>query len=208
MSVSSTPSIERTASVTQLTMRLTAAHSLLALLLAASVTHAATEAATDRPISDLSYARPDRLVDVGNGRMMNIRCRGAGSPTVVLDAGLGDDSISWALVQPAIATTTGVCSYDRAGLGFSDGSDVPSTASNNARDLHFLLEAAGIGPPYVLAAHSAAGMYIRVFADRYPSEVVGMVSIEKLARGPVLQRLGDRRSRPEREVGCLPEGVW
>ncbi|MEW9570957.1 alpha/beta fold hydrolase [Rhodanobacter sp. Si-c] len=109
---------------------------------------------------------------------MNIYCLGSGSPTVILDAGMGDSTISWALVQPAIATRTRVCSYDRAGLGFSDGSNRPSTASNNADDLHKLLKAAHIAPPYVLAGHSAAGMYIRVYADRYPGEVVGMVSVE------------------------------
>jgi pimeloyl-ACP methyl ester carboxylesterase len=91
---------------------------------------------------------------------------------------MGDSSISWALVQKPIAQTTRVCSYDRAGLGFSDGSSLPSTAVNIASDLHALLRAAGEKPPYVLVGHSAAGMYIRVYADRYPDDVVGMVSVE------------------------------
>jgi pimeloyl-ACP methyl ester carboxylesterase len=82
------------------------------------------------------------------------------------------------LVQPRLSARTRVCSYDRAGLGFSDGSSLPSTADNIAADLHALLKAADVAPPYVLVGHSAAGMYIRVFADRYPQEVVGMVSVE------------------------------
>lgn len=129
-------------------------------------------------IDDPAYTRPQRLVDVGHGRRMNIYCLGSGSPTVILDAGMGDSTISWALVQPPLAARTRVCSYDRAGLGFSDGAAASGTADNIATDLHALLQAAEIAPPYVLVGHSAAGMYIRVFADRYPREVVGMVSVE------------------------------
>ncbi|MBD8872348.1 alpha/beta hydrolase [Rhodanobacter sp. DHB23] len=124
------------------------------------------------------YTKPQQLVDMDHGRRMNIYCLGSGSPAVILDAGMGDSTISWALVQPAIAARTKVCSYDRAGLGFSDGSSRPSTAANIAEDLHALLKAAHVAPPYVLVGHSAAGMYIRVYADRYPDEVVGMVSVE------------------------------
>lgn len=129
-------------------------------------------------VDDPAYTQPQRLVDVGHGRRMNLYCLGTGSPTVILDAGMGDSTISWALVQPRLAEHTRVCSYDRAGLGFSDGSPLPSTASNIAADLHALLQAANVAPPYVLVGHSAAGMYIRVYADRYPEEVVGMVSVE------------------------------
>jgi pimeloyl-ACP methyl ester carboxylesterase len=129
-------------------------------------------------INNPVYTKPQQLVDVGHGRHMNLYCLGSGSPTVILDAGMGDSTISWALVQPAIATKTRACSYDRAGLGFSDASRRPSTASNNADDLHTLLKVAHITPPYVLVGHSAAGMYIRVYADRYPDEVVGLVSVE------------------------------
>lgn len=129
-------------------------------------------------VTDPVYAQPQRLVAMDNGRRMNIYCLGHGKPTVVLDAGMGDSTISWALVQKPIAADTRVCSYDRAGLGFSDASNRPSTALNIAEDLHKLLRAAGEKPPYVLVGHSAAGMYIRVYADRYPQEVVGLVSVE------------------------------
>lgn len=129
-------------------------------------------------VSDPVYTRPQRLVEVERGRRMNLYCLGEGSPTVILDAGMGDSTISWALVQPKIAQGTRVCSYDRAGLGFSDGSPRPLTARNVATDLHALLQAANVRPPYVLVGHSIAGMYIRVYADRYPDEVVGMVAVE------------------------------
>jgi len=138
----------------------------------------ASQEATKPLVTDPVYTKPQQLVDVGHGRRMNIYCLGSGSPTVILDAGMGDSTISWALVQPTIANKTRVCSYDRAGLGFSDGPDRPSTADNIADDLHTLLKAARIAPPYVLVGHSAAGMYIRVYADRHPNEVVGLVSVE------------------------------
>lgn len=133
---------------------------------------------TKAAVTDPVYTRPQQLVEMDHGRRMNIYCRGSGLPTVILVAGMGDSTISWALVQPAVAARTRACSYDRAGLGFSDGSSRPSTASNIAEDLHALLRAAHVPPPYVLVGHSAAGMYIRVFADRYLDEVVGMVSVE------------------------------
>lgn len=129
-------------------------------------------------VTDPVYTQPQRLVAMDGGRRMNIYCLGQGKPTVVLDAGMGDSTISWALVQRPIAEDTRVCAYDRAGLGFSDGSNRPGTALNIAHDLHKLLQAAGEKPPFVLVGHSAAGMYIRVYADRYPEDVVGLVSVE------------------------------
>ena len=113
---------------------------------------------------------------------MNIYCKGTGSPAVILEAGLGGDTTSWATVQPLIAKKTKTCAYDRAGLGFSDGSNRPNTVRNSTEDLHALLKAANVPPPYVLVGHSAAGMNIRVFADRYPNEVVGMVAVDVMVR--------------------------
>lgn len=129
-------------------------------------------------VTDLAYTMPSRLVDMDHGRRMNIYCTGSGTPTVILDAGLGTDMTTWALVQPKISAKTKTCSYDRAGLGYSDASNRPSTVSNIVEDLHALLKAANVSPPYVLVGHSAAGMSIRVFADRYPEEVVGLVPVD------------------------------
>jgi pimeloyl-ACP methyl ester carboxylesterase len=129
-------------------------------------------------VTDPVYTKAQNLVDIDHGRRLNIYCLGSGSPTVVFDAGLGEANSTWGLVQPVIATKTRTCSYDRAGLGFSDPATRPGTTLNIADDLHKLLQAAHIAPPYILVGHSSAGMNVRVFADRYPNEVVGMVLID------------------------------
>lgn len=141
-------------------------------------THCLAQEAPKAVVSDPVYTKAQRLVDVDHGRRMNIYCRGTGSPTVVFDAGLADSSSSWGLVQPAIAASTRACSYDRAGLGFSDPASRASTARNIAEDLHALLAAANIKPPYLLVGHSSSGMSVRVYADRYLDEVVGMVLVD------------------------------
>jgi pimeloyl-ACP methyl ester carboxylesterase len=129
-------------------------------------------------IDDVIYTRPVRLVDIGGGQRLNLYCVGSGSPAVILDAGMGDSTISWAMVQPVIAKTTRVCSFDRAGLGFSDAARRPGTPVNQSEDLHALLRAAGVKPPYVMVGHSLAGMNVRVFADRYRDEVTGMIIVD------------------------------
>ena len=154
-----------------------------AVLVAAGLSLAVSaeaQKATAKPliVDDPAYTKPQQLVDVGNGRRLNLYCRGEGSPTVVFDSGLGDSTVAWALVQPAIAKKTRACSYDRAGLAFSDAAKRPNDAKNDAEDLHALLQAAHVTPPYVLVGHSAAGMAVRIFADRYRDEVVGMVIVD------------------------------
>jgi pimeloyl-ACP methyl ester carboxylesterase len=129
-------------------------------------------------ITDPVYTKPDQLVDVGGGRHLNLHCRGTGSPAVIFDSGLNDSTIAWALVQPAISKTNATCSYDRAGMGFSDAATRPGTAANDVDDIHKALQVAHIMPPYILVGHSAGGMAVRVFADRYRDEVVGMVLVD------------------------------
>lgn len=129
-------------------------------------------------ITDPAYERPVRLVDIGGGQHLNLYCTGSGSPAVIFDAGMGDSSIAWALVQGAISRKTTACSFDRAGLGFSDAARRPGTPRNQSDDLHALLRAAHVNPPYVLVGHSMAGMNVRVYADRYPDQVAGMVLVE------------------------------
>jgi pimeloyl-ACP methyl ester carboxylesterase len=142
-------------------------------------TSARTEDAPRSPvITDPIYTKPIRLVDVGGGRRINLYCRGEGSPAVIFDSGLSDWTAAWALVQPTISRKNATCSYDRAGLGFSDAATRPSTASNDVDDIHKALQVAHIKPPYILVGHSAAGMAVRVFADRYRDEVVGMVIVD------------------------------
>jgi len=120
---------------------------------------------------------PGKLVDVG-GRKMHIDCTGDGNPTVVLESGLGDTFMSWRKVQPEIAKFARVCSYDRAGLGYSDPSSQPRTAKVIAEELHALLQAAGVRPPYVLVGHSMGGYDVRLFASLYRNEVAGMVLVD------------------------------
>ncbi|HME34511.1 MAG TPA: alpha/beta hydrolase [Candidatus Sulfotelmatobacter sp.] len=118
-----------------------------------------------------------RRFDVG-GFKMHIDCTGDGSPTVILDSGLGDTYVSWRKVQPQIAKFTRVCSYDRAGLGYSEPSSQPRTSKVIAGELHTLLQAAGIAPPYVLVGHSIGGYNVRLYASLYRTEVAGMVLVD------------------------------
>jgi pimeloyl-ACP methyl ester carboxylesterase len=123
------------------------------------------------------HPMPGQLVDIG-GYKMHIYCAGQGSPTIILDAGMGDSFISWHKVQPEIAKFTRVCSYDRAGLGYSDSSPLPRTSRVIVDELHRLLQHAGIGGPLVLVGHSMGGFDVRLYASLYRSEVVGMVLVD------------------------------
>lgn len=123
------------------------------------------------------YPAPGQLVDVG-GYKLHIECHGTGSPTVVMEARLGDPSLMWTLVQPQIAAMTRVCVYDRAGLGWSDSSPKPRTADIMVEELHLLLKNAAVQGPYVMVGHSTGGMLVRLFAHSYPAEVVGMVLVD------------------------------
>lgn len=124
-----------------------------------------------------AYPPPGRLIDVG-GYKLHIQCVGTGSPTVVLDAGLGGSSLDWNLVQSEIGQTTQVCAYDRAGMGWSDSGPQPRTPRQIANELQTLLTNAGIPGPYVLVGHSVGGKNVRMFAIKYPEQVAGMVLVD------------------------------
>src|SRR5690242_14406475 len=115
------------------------------------------------------YAAPGKLVDVG-GYKLHINCTGTGSPTVILDAGLGGTSLDWSKVQPAVTRFTRVCSYDRAGYGWSESGRGLRTSQQIVTELHLLLSRAKIEGPYVLVGHSAGGMNMRLYAYRYPAD--------------------------------------
>jgi pimeloyl-ACP methyl ester carboxylesterase len=117
-----------------------------------------------------------RMIDVG-GHRLYIECTGSGGPAVILQAGLGASSSSWAAIAPAVAATTTVCTYDRPGHGRSDEAGSQDGIAL-ATDLHTLLERAGVPGPYVLVGHSSGGPYVRVFAAQYPDEVAGMVLLD------------------------------
>ena len=124
-----------------------------------------------------AYPPPGQMVDVG-GYRLHINCTGEGSPTVVIESGWGDFSAAWGWVQPEVAKTTRVCTYDRAGMGWSEASPQPRTAREFAKELHTLLEKANVPGPYVLVAHSLGGYTMRVYAHDYPAEVSGLVLID------------------------------
>jgi Alpha/beta hydrolase family len=139
------------------------------------------------------FPQVGRSVDIG-GRMLNISCSGTGQPAVILESGAnwplnsavhGPKTIfsnggprpgySWVSIQRALASVTTVCWYDRAGSGWSDLGPYPRDSASQARDLHALLGAARVPPPYVLVGESSAALDARVYTGFYPMEVAGLV---------------------------------
>ena len=120
---------------------------------------------------------PGRLVDVG-GHRLHLWCMGAGAPAVILENGLGGSSAAWGFVQPEAARFTRVCSYDRAGTGYSDPGPSPRTARRIASELAELVDRSGIGRPVVLVAASSGGFNVRVFASDHPDRVAGLVLVD------------------------------
>jgi pimeloyl-ACP methyl ester carboxylesterase len=146
-----------------------------------------------------------RKVDVGGFRLA-ISCRGKGSPTVVLESAAGWNSGTWLGIEPIVAKTTRVCSYDRAGLGQSDArrpakQTVP--AATVVKELHMLLRGAGLSPPYVLGGWREGGFFNRLYAKRYPAEVAGLVGIDGTPIGlpppdkPPLDLFSEKGPTPE-----------
>jgi pimeloyl-ACP methyl ester carboxylesterase len=124
------------------------------------------------------YTTPQQRIDIGGGRHIHIVCMGVGSPTVILSAGGNDWSAGWRLVQPEIARTTKVCSWDRAGNGFSSGSPDPQDIVHTEDDLERALAAAGLTGPLVMVGHSHGAFQTLLFADRHPDRVAAMVLVD------------------------------
>ena len=125
------------------------------------------------------YPPPGKLVDIG-GLRLHINCTGAGSPTVIMEAGPNDSSVIWQLVQPEISRFTRVCSYDRAGFGWSDAPNEARTSVNIANELERLLSRAAVPGPYVLVGHDFGTLDLRVFAARHRQQVAGMVFVDSV----------------------------
>lgn len=123
------------------------------------------------------YPPPGKLVNIG-GYRLHLNCIGKGSPTVVVETGWGDTSASWSWVQPEVAKYTRICTYDRAGMGWSESSPEPRTAKEFAKELHILLSKANETGPFVLVGHSLGGYTVRVYAHDYPKEVAGVVFVD------------------------------
>lgn len=155
-------------------MRAVATSFVLALLAGAVLSAGHASRAQDR-----LGAVGDTLVDIG-GRRLHVACSGTGSPTVILEAGMGDSAATWKAIQPAVAEFTRVCAYDRAGRGTSDPDLAAASrmARNVVDDLGRLLREASIAGPYVLVGHSFGGAYIRSYAKKFPRDIVGMVLVD------------------------------
>ena len=120
------------------------------------------------------YPPPGQMIDIG-GRKLHLDCTGKGSPTVVLVAGGGAFSIDWALVQPKIAERTRVCSYDRAGLGWSDPGPAEETVVETVNDLHALLHASSEKGPFILVGVSIGGIFIQAYQRAFPEDAAALV---------------------------------
>ena len=152
---------------------------LCGLLIVAAISGATYQWTATR--NDLAATPPPgRLVDVG-GHRLHIWCTGSGTPSVILDTGLGGSSADWGLVQPEVAQFTRVCSYDRAGMGYSDPGPSPRTTRRIARELAQLLDRSGINGPLILVGASIGGFTVRVFASEHSEHaerVEGLVLVD------------------------------
>jgi pimeloyl-ACP methyl ester carboxylesterase len=128
--------------------------------------------------TDSALADGRGLVDVG-GHRLAIRCTGSGTPTVVLEPGLGESATSMTRrIAPSVARTTRICAYDQAGHGHSQAA--PGNHADAARDLHVLLRRSAIPGPFVIAGHSLGGLYALSYAARYPHDVAGIVLLDSM----------------------------
>jgi pimeloyl-ACP methyl ester carboxylesterase len=159
-----------------------AAYQIIALFVAGGLTLAGAGLVAQTVASRRDRRRfpaPGTLVDVGGHRLhLHVAGSPTAAPTVVLEAGMASMSANWPWVRDDLARDGHVVTYDRARLGWSETGTGRLDAATSAADLHALLGAAGIGPPYVLAGHSYGGLVVRMFADRYPDEVAGLVLVD------------------------------
>jgi pimeloyl-ACP methyl ester carboxylesterase len=139
----------------------------------ASASSTASAESTGAPTADVAGS----LVSIGE-RSLWLECMGEGDPTVILESGMGGDHRTWERVQPELATSARVCTYDRAGIGESDPALSPRTAADAVDDLHAILDAYGLEPPYVLVGFSFGGVISQLYVSSYPVEIAGMVLVE------------------------------
>ena len=158
---------------------LSIAAALVALLSLLGVAYQAAGSRRDRA----RFPAPGKMIDIG-GHCLHLYetspPQGASEVTVVLESGISASSLNWRRVHTEVASFARVCSYDRAGLGWSELCDQPCTPSSLARQLHSLLHAAGVPPPYILVGHSFGGLIVRAFAWSYPDETTGLVLVDAL----------------------------
>jgi len=160
-----------------------------ALLLA---TQAAAATAPPKPAEALSadtarwwreYPTGVRTIKIGSGRSLELFCQGKGSPTVILESGLGGRMFAWRKVQPVLARRYRVCAYHRAGMGGSSPGPVPRDAVAIVSDLEKLVRRAQLRPPYILVGHSLGGFTMRLFARQNLRRTAGLVLVDPAAEG-------------------------
>ena len=144
-----------------------------ACLVAAGVAYQFLGSRRDRRI----FQKPGKLIPVGT-HQLHLHDTGSGAPPVVLESGIAASSLSWRLIQPEIEQFTRVCSYDRAGLGWSDHAAKPASLQNMVADLRTLLTVTGVPFPVILVGHSFGGLIVRAYAAWHPQEVAGLILID------------------------------
>lgn len=162
---------------TNLSRRFWKALSAIPILTLAMLTGGMSYEAIGRVSDARRFPVRGQMVDIG-GYRLNINCTGVGTPTVILDSGLGEPALSWIGVQSGVERFTRVCSYDRAGYGHSDPGPQPRSSLQVARELRALLEKSQTPGPYVLVGHSFGGYNVRVYTKLYREEVAGVVLVD------------------------------
>jgi pimeloyl-ACP methyl ester carboxylesterase len=148
------------------------------------------------------YPALGQLIDVG-GHRLHIYCLGQGEPTVVMEAGLSGWSTDWILVQPEIAESAHVCTYDRAGYGWSDPGPLPRDSQQVASELHTLLSRSGIKGNIILVGHSLGGLFVQYYAKTYPQQVAGIVLVDSVHPNQSLSMKEDVRKKYEGNLRAL-----
>ncbi len=166
-----------------------------AILIHAGISGGALElrgAPTDPIEKPGAMAQPGKLVRIAGGKTINIDCKGEGSPTVILTAGLGDSE--WQKVQPQVARVTKVCFWDRYGSGFSSKATGQETVAETTADLIAALKAAQVSGPFIAVGHSLGAYESLLMKDWAPKAVVGMVLVD-----PSIPDQGDRLNKAVHE---------
>jgi pimeloyl-ACP methyl ester carboxylesterase len=127
-----------------------------------------------------SHPMPGRLIDAHSAKL-HLHIKGDGSPAVIFESGIGATSLSWAVVQPKLASFTRTVSYDRAGLGWSEFSRTPRTITGMIAELRSALNQITLPPPYILVGHSFGGLLVRAYASQHPGEVAGLVLVDPVS---------------------------
>lgn len=153
------------------------------------------------------FPAPGRLIELGNQRI-HLYEVGSGSPTVILESGISASSLNWRAVQSEVASFARVCSYDRAGLGWSDLCDSPCTPSSLAKQLHEILNTAGIPAPYILVGHSFGALILQSFAAMYPNQTGGLVLVDPLDPAEWNPLTDEQQRIIDRGIQLSRRGAW